>query len=323
MPNLEIKNDVNCVEKTLIQPVNSRFLAEYDSIECLGKGAFGSVFKAKQKLLEKYFAIKIIRVKEKALREVRALSDLSHVNIVRYYTCWIEDTEYQWDSTVDTYSSSQSTGSHAPVKFLYIQMELCDTKTLRVWIDEKNTQNVKKSRRDARRREESLKIAQQLITGVEYIHSKSLIHRDLKPANILFGREDVVKIGDFGLVTVESNDEENLIERTVYKGTPSYMAPEQRNRKTYDRKVDIFALGLIYFELLWNIETGHERQAIWDELRDQKLPDDFARHFQREGLTIKSMLSNQPQDRPEAAKVKLELEQCGQLLTAIKNMRTV
>lgn len=317
-PNLEIQNKASSAEKTISQPVNSRFQREYDSIEQLGNGAFGSVFKARKKLLDKYYAIKIIRCKKKALREVRALSDLSHNNIVRYYTCWMDDTDYQCGSSVDSYSSSQSTGDVAEM-FLYIEMELCDTKTLRVWIDDKNIQNVKKSRRDPYRREESLKVSQQLITGVEYIHSKSLIHRDLKPANVLFGRDGVVKIGDFGLVTAESNDEENLIERTVYKGTPSYMAPEQKKRKIYDRKVDIFALGLIFFELLWKLETGHERQVIWDKLREQKLPDDFARYFQREGQIIKSMLSDQPHDRPEAAAVKRELEQWGESLM----MRTV
>lgn len=59
-------------------------------------------------------------------------------------------------------------------------MELCDTKTLRVWIDEKNIQNVKKSLRDSKRRDESLIIAQQIVGAVEYIHSNMLIHRDLK-----------------------------------------------------------------------------------------------------------------------------------------------
>lgn len=74
---------------------------------------------------------------------------------------------------------SRSTGNSS-MNYLYIQMELCDTKTLRVWIDEKNTQNVKKSLRDSKRRDESLTIAQQMVSAVEYIHSKKFIHRDLK-----------------------------------------------------------------------------------------------------------------------------------------------
>ncbi|MEQ2168727.1 hypothetical protein GOODEAATRI_017773 [Goodea atripinnis] len=110
-------------------------------------------------------------------------------------------------------------------------MELCETKTLRVWIDEKNIQNHKKSLRDFKRREESLTIALEMVSGVEHIHSKKLIHRDLKPANIMFSRNAIVKIGDFGLVTSEiEDDEDNQKERRGYKGTPPYMAPEQVRR---------------------------------------------------------------------------------------------
>ncbi|TDH01092.1 hypothetical protein EPR50_G00176520 [Perca flavescens] len=247
----------------LSTPPSTPFTLDFDSIVSLGKGAFGQVSKAKHKLLKKYYAVKIVRCKEikKALREVRALSDLHHGNIVRYYTCWLEDSGYQWEKTDDSGTNSQSTGNSL-VKYLYIQMELCDTRTLRVWIDEKNIQNVKKSLRDSKRRDESLIIAQQMVSAVEYIHSKMLIHRDLKPANIMFGQDGEVKIGDFGLVTAENNDDaENLLERSVYKGTPSYMAPEQKRKNTYDRKVDIFALGLIYFELLWNLSVGNERNV--------------------------------------------------------------
>uniref|UniRef100_A0AAQ5Y016 non-specific serine/threonine protein kinase n=1 Tax=Amphiprion ocellaris TaxID=80972 RepID=A0AAQ5Y016_AMPOC len=302
--------------------VNSnRFTSEFDSIERVGKGAFGCVFKAKQKLLDKYFAIKIVRCKEKALREVGTLSDLHHSNIVRYYTCWMEDSEYQWDSTADSSTTSQSTTSKSSTKCLYIQMELCDTRTLRVWIDERNTQNVKKSLRDFRRREESVIIAQQIVSGVEYFHSKRLIHRDLKPANIMFGQDGEVKIGDFGLVTTETDDDaENLMERTEYKGTPSYMAPEQKSRSTYDRKVDIFSLGLIYFELLWNLSAGPERKAIWDDARSQKLPHGFLHNFPQEYQIIRSMLCMKPEDRPEASQLKKEFEDCAHALYTLKQM---
>ncbi|KAM7409014.1 hypothetical protein PAMA_002639 [Pampus argenteus] len=313
------KNKGNVIKKTSTSSVLSRFTSEFDSIERLGKGAFGRVYMARQKLLKKYYAIKIVRCKEKALREVGALSDLHHRNIVRYYTCWMEDSEYQWDSTADSCSSSLSTDNSSP-KFLYIQMELCDTKTLRLWIDERNIQNMKKSLRDSKRREDSLTIAQQIVSGVEYYHSKMLIHRDLKPANIMFGQDGEVKIGDFGLVTAENDDDaENLLERTVYKGTPSYMAPEQRNKNTYDRKVDIFAVGLIYFELLWNISTGHERKVLWDDARCQKLPQGFSHNFAQESQIIKSMLCVKPEDRPEASKLKAELEEHSHALYRLKH----
>ncbi|XP_044070943.1 interferon-induced, double-stranded RNA-activated protein kinase-like isoform X3 [Siniperca chuatsi] len=321
MANFNDKNTGNSQSEKTTKSVLSRFTSEFDSIVCLGKGAFGHVFKAKQKLLEKYYAIKIVRCKEKALREVMALSDLHHGNILRYYTCWLEDSGYKWDSAADSCSTSQSSTDNSSIKYLYIQMELCDTKTLRVWIDEKNIQNVKKSLRNSKRREESLTIAQQIVSGVEYIHSKMLIHRDLKPANIMFGQDGEVKIGDFGLVTAENDDDaENVIERTVYKGTPSYMAPEQ-SRSIYDRKVDIFALGLIYFELLWNLSTGHERKAIWDDARNQKLPQGFSHNFSLENRIIKSMLCVKPEDRPEASKLKTDLEECSRTLTTLKDMR--
>ncbi|KAI4812521.1 hypothetical protein KUCAC02_023903 [Chaenocephalus aceratus] len=308
-------------KETTKQSVNSRFTSEFDSIVRLGSGSFGRVYKAQQKLLKKDYAIKIVPCKEikKVLREVTALSDLQHNNIVRYYTCWLEDSGYQWDSKDVSGSSSQSTGNSL-VKFFYIQMELCDT-TLRVWIDQKNVQNVKKSLRDSKRREEGLTIAQQIVSGVEYIHSKMLIHRDLKPANIMFGQNREAKIGDFGLVTDENDDDaDNLMERTVYKGTPGYMAPEQKNRCTsYDRKVDIFALGLIFFEVFWKILLD-ERKPIWDDARDQTLPQGFQQHFPLECKIIMSMLCEKPQHRPEASKLKTDVEECTRRLTCLKDM---
>ncbi|XP_034753608.1 interferon-induced, double-stranded RNA-activated protein kinase-like isoform X3 [Etheostoma cragini] len=292
----------------------SRFTSEFDSIERLGSGGFGRVYKARDKLLKKYYAVKIVCCVEKALREVGTLSDLLHCNIVRYYTFWMDASRYQWDSLAGSNSSVQSL-DNSSAKYLYIQMELCNTKTLKDWIDEKNTQ----SPQDSKRREESLSIAQQIVSGVEYIHSKEHIHRDLKPENILFGLDGVVKIGDFGLVTKDDEDDSALMDRTEDKGTSSYMAPEQRE-KYYDRRVDIFALGLIYFELLWKLSTGHERVVVWNDARSQKFPEDFLQTFPQEKNNIELMLRENPEDRPDASKVKAELEKCAQTFST-KNVR--
>ncbi|XP_036979849.1 interferon-induced, double-stranded RNA-activated protein kinase-like [Acanthopagrus latus] len=268
----------------------SRFTSEYDPMECLGSGGYGWVYKARNKLLKRDYAVKIVCCEEKSLQEVGTLSDLHHLNIVRYYTFWMEDSGY--NSTQFPYKSKY--------KYLYIQMELCDG-TLTAWIREKNGQSLQHSKRQ----EESLNIAQQIVTGVEYIHSMKHIHRDLKPDNILFGTDGKAKIGDFGLVT--RDDDDALMDRTVNKGTPIYMAPEQK-RKNYGRKVDIFPLGLIYFELLWRIATGHERIEVLDDARHQKFPQEFSTTFPQEKLIIKSMLCEKPEDRPEASTLKAELE---------------
>ncbi|XP_039478024.1 serine/threonine-protein kinase PAK 5-like [Oreochromis aureus] len=289
-----------------------RFTSEFEPLERLGKGAFGSVYKVRDKKLKIEYAVKVGCYKEKSLREVRTLSDLFHRNIVRYYTFWMQDTGYEWDlrdDSYDSYASSHHEGN-SESKFLYIQMELCAKNTLRDWIDEKNKESVQ----DSKRREESLRIAQEIVCGVEYIHSKNHIHRDLKPANIMFGVEGEVKIGDFGLVTSDDDDEE----RTVCKGTPSYMAPEQRSERKYNRKVDMFALGLIFFELLWKLSTGYERAKIWPDVRRQRFPEEFSVTFTKEKQIINSLLSEKPEDRPDASAVKAELEEWTRIFNSHK-----
>ncbi|XP_077352031.1 interferon-induced, double-stranded RNA-activated protein kinase [Festucalex cinctus] len=290
------------------QLASSRFEEDFDCIEYISKGAFGCVFKAKHKIEEKNYAVKVVGCKEKSLREILALSDLQHSNIVRYYTCWMEDTARKCGFFAKSIANSST-------RFLYIQMELCDTKTLRNWIDEMNTQNVTSSERSER----SFEIVQQIVSGVECIHAKMLIHRDLKPDNILFGLDKTVKIGDFGLVTVDTDSED----RSVYKGTPFYMAPEQKQKIAYDRKVDIFALGLIYFELLWCMITRCERDKLWDDVRNQKLPPEFSSNFPTEVKMITSMLCLRPEDRPEASQIQTDLEECANALTLAKAKKTV
>ncbi|XP_047207075.1 interferon-induced, double-stranded RNA-activated protein kinase-like isoform X2 [Girardinichthys multiradiatus] len=276
------KNDVENPKITNANTlsVQPRFKSDFIILDDLGCGGFGLVYMVKEKLLDKDYAVKIVPGTEKALREVMVLSDLQHENIVRYYNCWIEDSK-----------------EHK----LFIKLELCDSATLRQWIDELNEKELQHSQRGA----ESLPIVQQIVNGVEYIHSNNLIHRDLKPANIMFGKDGKVKIGDFGLVTIDKS--ENLMDRTEGPGTKTYMAPEQTSNR-YDRRVDMFALGLIFFELLWKISTGHERSMIWTDTRNKKFPKEFSKAFPLECLIIKSCLCNNPEDRPEASELKAVLE---------------
>jgi serine/threonine-protein kinase len=94
-----------------------------------------------------------------------------------------------------------------------------------------------------------------MCSGLEEAHSQGIIHRDLKPDNILLqdktDRPDWVKIVDFGIAhLIDSNPKNRLTRAGIVIGTPEYMAPEQFTGKALDERTDIYALGLIFFEML-------------------------------------------------------------------------
>ncbi|XP_042593530.1 interferon-induced, double-stranded RNA-activated protein kinase [Cyprinus carpio] len=304
--------------QTSNQATKSRFLEDFDSINPIGKGGFGRVFKARRKLENTHYAVKIVKSTKKARREVGALAKFNNANIVRYYSCWVEDTAYRHESS-ESYSHSDS-GSDPGTKYLYIQMEFCEGDTLRAWIDKRNSSNV----RDPERRTDAAQINRQVLKAVEYIHKEGLIHRDLKPLNIMFSSEGTVKVGDFGLVTAaETDNDVQLLERTKGTGTRIYMSPEQANQTSYDRKVDIYALGLIYFELIWNLFTLHERKKIWDDIRSRDFPPQFSKKCNFEHKLIDQMLRPRPEERPDASELIRELDRYTNILNADKDNKTI
>ncbi|XP_028830061.1 eukaryotic translation initiation factor 2-alpha kinase 3-like [Denticeps clupeoides] len=268
-------------------------------ISVLGHGAYGRVYKAWSNKDQKNFAVKIVGNSKKSEREVKALARLQHHNIVKYFCCWEEDNKYEQESSESSDSSTSSS-----TNFLYIQMELCEGGTLRDWIEAKNSTPCPARRQEARN------IIEQITDGLAFIHSKKLVHRDLKPENIFFEEQKIkIKIGDFGLVkNIALNTDESPPEGHESFGTPTYMSPEQKSGGLYGKKADIFALGLIFFELLWTLQTQMEKYTIWTDLRDQMFPEHFNVQFPPECKLIKMMLCKKTKKRPGAAGLLTEIK---------------
>ncbi|XP_046385466.1 eukaryotic translation initiation factor 2-alpha kinase-like [Ischnura elegans] len=198
----------------------------------------------------------------------------------------------------DSFASSSSR------VYLYIQMQLCRKESLREWLRD-DTSHLSD-------RKQCLLIFDQIVQAVEYVHLRGLIHRDLKPSNIFFSQEGQVKVGDFGLVTamVEAIDPGMLIgnesgmdstkcqRHTAQVGTHLYMSPEQLMGKPYNYKVDIYSLGLIFFELLVPFSTQMERWRTLKDLRENKFPTNFHIEHPAEFQLLNLMLSKNPDDRP-------------------------
>ncbi|CAI6343646.1 unnamed protein product [Macrosiphum euphorbiae] len=333
------ENDDHEKNNENVQPVQkkinefkSHYLQHFQSICCLGKGGFGVVFKARNKLDDGKYAIKRIpfpsrqESRDRVLREVKALAKLKHKNIVKYFNAWLEEPPRSWQEEMDnqwmpnsdcmdtssniTTSPTDTTDSHSEQKatkqYLYIQMELCQKYSLS-----------ERLKNDTLHREmiNILNIFCQIIEGVEYIHSQNFIHRDLKPSNILFISDDQIKIGDFGSVTKmitsdiwnEYDDKKCLNKQhTNQVGTQLYMSPEQIHEKPYNSKVDIYSLGVIFFELLNSFNTEMERVKTLQQVRNGTFPPQFLKLYElkTEKDMVCSMLSQDPKKRPTASNIK-------------------
>ncbi|XP_074025266.1 interferon-induced, double-stranded RNA-activated protein kinase [Numenius arquata] len=260
--------------------VNDRFLESFTDIEPIGDGGFGNVFKATGKLDKRTYAVKRVCFAKNVMREVKELARLQHKNIVRYSFSW-----EGYDHVTDPYTRQKS---DKKIHCVFIQMELCEQGPLDNWIE--------KNRRDRKYHKMAKTIFLQILEGVKYIHAEGLIHRDLKPQNIFISHKDIIKIGDFGLVTSVAYGT-----LTRNRGTESYMAPEQCGDK-YGKEVDIYALGLIWFEILSAV-SRHEKSKVWDDVREGKLSESFTNHFPTEASMIKKMLSKDASGRYTASEM--------------------
>ena len=196
-------------------------------------------------------------------------------------------------------------------KLIFIQMELCDNKTLRHTIDENQFKND----------DDKWRLISQILEGIEYIHSNNYIHRDLKPGNIFLDKENNVKIGDFGLAknddkkNKESNSNLNFFLTnfndfqyldaggeimTVGVGTQYYCSPEQKQSNKYDSKTDIYSLGIIIFEMFYKFNSLMERDMTLRKINtEQKYPNDMEEKCGRNVTQLVKKCTNyDPKKRP-------------------------
>ena len=132
----------------------------------------------------------------------------------------------------------------------------------------------------------------QMCYAVKHIHEANIIHRDLKPGNIFIMKDYLIKIGDFGLALNFGKT------KNEQGGTYLYQSPEQIENKTYDQKVDIFALGVILLELVSKFNTEFERVEVLQGLKKNLYPQYLEKDHINEYNLIKKMTKLKKEERP-------------------------
>lgn len=197
------------------------FIADrYEILEKIGAGGMSDVYKAKDQVLGRFVAVKILKPEfaedvnfvTKFHTEAQSAAGLQHPNIVNIY----------------------DVGSEEHVHF--IVMEYVEGITLKTYIEKKGQLNYK----------EAISIAIQVARGIEAAHNNNIVHRDIKPQNIMISHEGKVKVTDFGIARAATS---NTIHSDVM-GSVHYTSPEQARNGFVDGKSDIYSLGIVMYEMV-------------------------------------------------------------------------
>lgn len=194
-------------------------LGQYELVALIGEGGLASVYKAYQPSLKRWVAVKVLydNYGESLARfwqEATTIARLRHRNILVIYE----------------YGEAQG---HP-----YLVMELVEQGTLKDYLTGTPMDWT-----------QMVKLAIPVAEALHYAHGQGLIHRDVKPSNILMPQEDWPLLADFGLVKMVGA-EQALTASGVVMGTPAYMSPEQVHAEKVDHRADIYALGVLMFEMI-------------------------------------------------------------------------
>ncbi|MBI5477347.1 MAG: serine/threonine protein kinase, partial [Deltaproteobacteria bacterium] len=211
--------------------VGQVLLGQFEILQGAGRGAMGTVYRARQTTMEREVAIKVLRrdllrdpaVIKRFQREARAVARLQHPNIVTVFLI-----------------------GETPDGRPYLVMEYVDGESLAAIC----------GREGAMPPARALGIARQIGSALGEAHAAGVVHRDLKPENIIVGTRrrtaDFVKVLDFGIAKIvgAKSDVSQLTRTGAIFGTPHYIAPEQASGGEVDHRADLYSLGVILFRML-------------------------------------------------------------------------
>lgn len=281
--------------QTMIQQIANR----YQILSLIGQGGMADVYRAKDKILDRIVAIKVLRSKlsedpmilVRFQREASAASRLSHPNVV------------------DIYDVGEFEGLH------YIVMEYIRGRTLKQLIQQ----------RGALHYNEAIDIMKQLTSAIAAAHQNHIIHRDIKPQNVLIKDDGTVKITDFGIAV--ANDSVQLTLNNAVMGSAHYLAPETAQGKEPSYQVDIYSLGIVFYELLTGSVpfTGQTPTEIAIKHLRVRIP--YVRDFNPsipqsvENIVLKATAKDPDQRYQYAQEMLYDLEHCRDL--EYRNMQRI
>ncbi|MEO6064169.1 MAG: serine/threonine-protein kinase, partial [Lysobacterales bacterium] len=200
-------------------------VGHYEIVAELGRGGMGVVYKGHEAALGRYVAIKQLApslahdesIKQRFLREARAMAALNDPHIVQIYLIGEEDGQP------------------------FFAMEFVEGESLSALLKREGRISAAHAAR----------VVFQTAQGLATAHAKGVIHRDIKPGNLLLNTRGMLKIADFGIALSASDSLASKLTATGgFVGTPGYLSPEVCMGKPVDARADIFALGVVLFELL-------------------------------------------------------------------------
>ncbi len=201
-------------------------IGKYEIVAHAGSGGMADVYKARQPSLDRFVALKLLHSflaqrddhLKRFQREAQSIAQLHNPNIVQVYD-------------FDQFENH-----------LYMVMEYIEGHSLKEILSGQSIDNTHLSLDD------SLQIFREVCKALAYAHKRNIVHRDVKPGNVMIAQDGRVVLTDFGLVKILSNPNQTASDSLM--GTPAYMSPEQCRGETGDHRIDIYALGVMLYEMV-------------------------------------------------------------------------